>query len=329
VIFVPRARRRGLAVVLSVREGRPAILTQERKFFRAAPRDFTHPPEPLARIRLPQRGSARSARFRRDVAAQLVALNVKAPKRRRGGPSREAVGRAQELEARAAEHPVAACPDLAEHERWAERASKVERRVKGLDRRIRSRTDSLARQFDRVLKVLAALGYVEEFSLTLRGERLTRIYGEGDILVAEALADEAFDGLTPPEMAAVVSTVVYESRERQPRAPVFPTVEVEVRFGTLRDVYARVRGAEERGGVELTRELDAGFAAAAFHWAEGKSLEDALRETQMAPGDFVRTCKQLIDLLRQIEDVADEPAARLAAEARRAVNRGVVAYTGL
>jgi ATP-dependent RNA helicase HelY len=86
---------------------------------------------------------------------------------------------------------------------------------------------------------------------------------------------------------------------------------------------------EEEQQVELCRELEAGFAAVSFHWAEGKSLEDALAETELAPGDFVRTCKQLLDLLRQIESVSEEPVASTAAAARRAVNRGVVAYTGL
>jgi ATP-dependent RNA helicase HelY len=49
----------------------------------------------------------------------------------------------------------------------------------------------------------------------------------------------------------------------------------------------------------------------------------------MAPGDFVRNCKQLIDLLRQIEEVAPQQAPALVRRAREAVNRGVVAYTGV
>ena len=40
MIFVPRARRRGLAVVLSVRDGRPTVLAQDRKYFRLGMRDF-------------------------------------------------------------------------------------------------------------------------------------------------------------------------------------------------------------------------------------------------------------------------------------------------
>jgi ATP-dependent RNA helicase HelY len=49
----------------------------------------------------------------------------------------------------------------------------------------------------------------------------------------------------------------------------------------------------------------------------------------MAPGDFVRNCKQLLDLLRQIEDVAAGDDAAAVRSAREAVNRGVVAYTGV
>jgi ATP-dependent RNA helicase HelY len=49
----------------------------------------------------------------------------------------------------------------------------------------------------------------------------------------------------------------------------------------------------------------------------------------MAPGDFVRNCKQLLDLLRQIEEVASAQTAELAHQAIEAVNRGVVSYTGV
>ncbi|HSJ51292.1 MAG TPA: hypothetical protein VLA90_08415, partial [Actinomycetota bacterium] len=77
------------------------------------------------------------------------------------------------------------------------------------------------------------------------------------------------------------------------------------------------------------RELEPGFASSAHRWAEGAMLEDVLRETGMAAGDFVRTCKQLLDLLRQIEDVAEGAQGEVVRAAREAVNRGVVAYTGV
>ncbi|HET6770745.1 MAG TPA: DEAD/DEAH box helicase [Actinomycetota bacterium] len=329
VVFVPRASRRGLAVVLSNRDGRPTLLTQDRRFFRAALKDFEGAPMSLAKIRLPKSGSARSARYRRDLAARLVELNLKPPKPRRERLSPEALARAEELDRRAEQHPCHSCPDRAEHERWAARASHLLRQVRGLERRIRARTETLARQFDRVLSVLESLGYVADFRLSDRGERLARIYGEADILVAEALAEGVLEGTSPAEFAALVSTVVYESRERNPRTVEMPTAGLRQRFGQLGRLWRRIRQVEQEHQVELCRELETGFAAVSFHWAEGKPLEDVLAETELAPGDFVRTCKQLLDLLRQIENVSDEPTATTASSARQAVNRGVVAYTGL
>jgi ATP-dependent RNA helicase HelY len=329
VIFVPRAKRRGLAVVLSVREGRPTVLAQDRKYFRLSARDFEEPPTALTKVPLPRSGSARSARFRRDLAARLVALDVRPPRRSRGGVDAKAEREAARYERLAEEHPCHACPERSTHERWAARASQLEQQVHGIDRRIRARTETLARQFERVLAVLTALGYVDGFQVLAKGHLLARIYGEGDVLVAEAIGEGLLEDLAPAEAAALVSTVVYESRERVPRQAEMPTAEVAARYRRLSRTWSRVRRAEDEHHVELCRELDDGFAASVFHWADGKPLEDVLRETTMAPGDFVRNCKQLLDLLRQIAEVAPEPTAAIARDAAAAVNRGVVAYTGV
>jgi ATP-dependent RNA helicase HelY len=329
VIFVPRAKRRGLAVVLSSREGRPTVLAQDRKSFRVSPRDFEEPPVVLTKVALPRSGSVRSARYRRDLAARLVALDVRAPRARGRAVDERAEREAARFERRAEEHPCHACPERAAHERWAVRASQLEHQIRGIDRRIRTRTETLARQFERVLAVLEELGYVRDFLILPKGQVLARIYGEGDVLVAEAIAEGLFEGISPPEAAALVSTVVYESRERVPREGVMPTAEVADRYRRLTSTWDRIRRAEDAHHVELCRELEDGFAASVFRWAQGEPLEDVLRETTMAPGDFVRSCKQLLDLLRQIADVAPEPTASVARRAGGSVNRGVVAYTGV
>jgi ATP-dependent RNA helicase HelY len=130
-------------------------------------------------------------------------------------------------------------------------------------------------------------------------------------------------------VAALVSSIVFESREREPREGHMPTGASAERYRRLNEIYRRVRRAEDAHQVELCRELDAGFASPVYRWAEGEPLEDVLRETGMAPGDFVRNCKQLLDLLRQIAEVAEGEAASVVRRARESVNRGVVSYTGV
>ena len=262
VVALPGGRRRGLAVVLAHREGRPTVLTQDRRYFRVA-RTISTARRPGGPHGPPATGSARSARYRRDLAARLATLHVR-PAGHAGRPPEadpKAEARAAELERRARRHPCHACPDRPKHERWAARASKLERDLSGLDRRIRSRTETLGRQFDRVVSVLETLGYVEDFGLTPKGERLRRIYAEGDILVAEALDVGLLEGLEPAELAALVSSLVYESRERVPTRPQIPTQALRDRSRELADLWGTIRRAEDADRVELCRELDPGFMA--------------------------------------------------------------------
>jgi len=329
VIHVPRAKRRGLAVVISSRDGRPTVLSQDRSFFRLSAKDFEDPPVVLTRIPLPRTGSARSARYRRDVAARLISLRVKPPRPSRHRADAKVEREAVRLEELAAAHPCRSCPERANHERWAARSAQLEHQLRGVERRIQVRTETLARQFDRVLAVLESLGYVEGWSITAKGRTLARIYGEGDLLVGEALATGLLEGLSAAEGAALLSSVVYEGRERVPLAGEMPTAETTDRYERLQRIWRRIRRTEDDQQVQLCRELDAGFATPVFHWAEGKPLEDVLRETEMAPGDLVRNCKQLNDLLRQIEDVGVPATRELVRGARDAVMRGVVAYTGV
>jgi ATP-dependent RNA helicase HelY len=108
-----------------------------------------------------------------------------------------------------------------------------------------------------------------------------------------------------------------------------PTRRAVERHEDLASLWRRIRSAEDQHHVQLCRELDAGFATPVFHWAEGKPLEDVLHETGMAPGDFVRTSKMLLDLLRQIEEVSPPATALIVRRGREAVDRGVVGYTGV
>jgi ATP-dependent RNA helicase HelY len=61
-------------------------------------------------------------------------------------------------------------------------------------------------------------------------------------------------------------------------------------------------------------------------WAQGESLQKVLKNSDLAPGDFVRVAKQVTDLLRQIAKLKIEPISQIARESVHRVNRGVVAY---
>ena len=328
VFVMPGGKSGGRAVVLSTsrRRGgdvRLRVLTPSRRELSLGPRDFPAAPRVRGRIQLPTPYEPRSPAFQRVVADALrrVSLNDLPP--RNDGERRPAA--ADDLPA----HPVASCPDLRRHLRSAERAERAERDAARIERRIRGRTESLARQFDRVLRVLEAWGYVDGWALTEGGRRLARIYHECDLLIAESLRSGLFDDLDVRDTAAVASAFTYEARgpaaDRPSPAPGF----LRERWERLARLSKELNGVEEEAGLPVTRPPDSGFAVRARAWAAGRELADVVDPDEISGGDFVRNVKQLIDLLRQLGDVADPGVGESARAAADALFRGIVAASSV
>ena len=328
VVFVRRGARKGLAAVVEVRHGKrgepqPVVVTEDRTVARLAVRDFREPPSVVGEVAMPP-GDPRAPKYRHEVGRRLAALKPREPQPIAAGPAWD--GGRDDAEAMRA-HPVYACPDRADHERWMQRLDDLEKETDSLRKRVRARTETLARTFERVLMVLETFGYVRDGRLTGKGERLCRIYNESDLLVSEALEIGVLAGLEAAGIAAAVSPLVFETRIGVPQ-PDLPNAEVRRAFAALMRQYRQIRDAEEHHRLELVREPDPGFCDLLYRWALGEALEDVLGDSELSAGDFVRWTKQVWDLLRQLADVAPDPLADRCREAARAIYRGVVAYSG-
>ncbi|GAB3978585.1 DEAD/DEAH box helicase [Plantactinospora veratri] len=343
VIRVPSGRRAGLAVVLDPGVGgfgepRPLVLTQDRWAGRITPGDFTTPAEVLARIRVPKHFNHRSPAARRDLAAAVSGTGLDRHARR-GGRSRGGAGedeRLSQLRAELRRHPCHACPDREEHARWAERRRRLERDTAELRQRVSGRTGSLTRTFDRVCGILTARGYLSEAGeVTDAGRTLGRIWTEADLLVAECLRRGVWDGLSPSELAAAVSVVVYEARRDTDERASVPRGPVSDAVGETLKIWAELESDEAARGLEATREPDLGFVWPVYRWARGEALAKVLAsghnlDGDMPAGDFVRWARQVVDLLGQVADSAGA-SVELRGTARQAmgtINRGVLAYHG-
>jgi ATP-dependent RNA helicase HelY len=224
---------------------------------------------------------------------------------------------------------VHACPDRDRHVRSLAQLARARREREGAAKEIGSRTGSLARRFDRVLQLLESWGYLDGWALTERGRVLSRTYHECDLLVAEAMNAGLLDDLDPASLAGIVSCFTYEHRGAgPPPAPWFPSRLARTRFAELERLAEEIRDDETAAGLPLTRLPDPGFVAIAHAWAAGEDLGDVLGDEELSGGDFVRTTKTLLDLLRQVGDVAPNRAtARNARRAAEAAHRGVVSVT--
>ncbi len=342
VIEIPAGRRAGYAVVVQADGGgrgeapSPSVVTEDRQLHRLTLVDVPTPVEPITTMRLPNSFNAMSPKSRRDLATSLrIAVPHHPPSRR--GPSAGArsdreIARLEDLRRQMRQHPCHACPDRENHARWAERWWRLNRETQGLQRKVEGRTHSVARTFDHICDLLENLGYLgpDGATVTPRGEQLRRLYTEKDLLAAECLRHGVWQRLDAPGLAAAVSTLVHEPRrEGSEVSPRMPTDDVAEAWRSMVRLWGQIEDRERAGGLPLTGDPDGGIAWMVHRWAAGHRLEVVLRDSEIAAGDFVRRCKQIVDLLDQVADAAaTSGASQLAATARAAVDavrRGVVA----
>jgi ATP-dependent RNA helicase HelY len=228
-------------------------------------------------------------------------------------------------------HPLTGHPQLDQLLRAAARIERFERDIADLSRRVDRVADTVARRFTRLLGLLEAWGYVDGWRLTARGQLLARCYHECDLLVVEALARGYLDDLDAPAFAALVSVFSYEHRSRTaPQQSWMPSPLARDRYQGIQELWRELNNEEESAHLPLTREPDATFAGLAYAWASGGDLDDVLLDEEVSGGDFVRNVKQLVDLCRQLGDLAPVPAtARAARRAAELLYRGVVAASSV
>ncbi|ARJ05306.1 helicase [Cnuibacter physcomitrellae] len=244
--------------------------------------------------------------------------------------------RIAELRKQLRAHPVHGCAERESHARWAERWSTLKKDTDRLTQQIQSRTNVIAKLFDRVTDVLVELGYLTtddagETVLTPHGRTLKRIYGERDLLVAECLRRQVWRDLDPAGLAALACALVYEPRREEPEGydRRLPRGAFRAALDKTQELWATVDDIEREHRLPGSEPLATGLSAAMHLWARGASLDVVLGEADMAAGDFVRWAKQTIDLLDQLQGTADGAVARTARSALDAVRHGIVAYSSV
>ena len=249
-------------------------------------------------------------------------------------------------------HPCHGCPDREEHARVGRKWSRAKAEAERLQRRIETRTGTIARLFDAVCEVLLELGYLRpadrghperELRVTGAGKVLARIYAERDLLIAECLRTGVFEDLSAAELAGALSACVYEPRlsAQSIGLPVAPASRLGQCLRAQLGVSHRIHDLESLARIEASSGAEPALAGAVQAWCDGAQLADILDATELTAGDFVRWCKQLLDVVGQIASLSPPPDATpeqaravtdlsmRAAEASLDLNRGVVSWSAV
>jgi len=266
------------------------------------------------------------ARFRREIKDVEVLLSKRGGRRTFDSKQRlHMESEIDDLRRSMKNHACHSCNDREAHARFAERSDRLIRENEGLNNRVMNRTHVIAKTFDKICNVLTLLGYIEGEKLLPQGYILSKIYAESDLLLTESIRRGVFAELLPAEIISVASVMIFESRSQEDLSPKIPNDVVANALALITRIWAELEELEIEVGVKTQRAPDFGFCYMIYRWANGTSLNQVLKGSDMSVGDFVRSTKQLVDLLGQIA-TASPDLNKKCREAIKSIDRGVVTY---
>jgi superfamily II RNA helicase len=191
-------------------------------------------------------------------------------------------------------------------------------------------------EFLRVVEVLEQFGAVRAGRLEPKGRLIAGLRHDNELLVAEALSRGILSDLTLAEAAAVCSALSEESRSGEPvitRSFLKSRPKLRRRLELLTAVADAVLQAQRQRRLGMPVSVHGGFMPAVFRWASGEEDWTAIVLESFGghEGDLIRAMRRLIDLLRQLGESAEVPAAtgRLFLAAARLIDRGIVLESAL
>jgi len=276
--------------------------------------------------------------IRRELSDIEKSLASGRTRQERGKDIRQTKGRSEqerklaELKVRMKTHPCHLCSHREAHSRWAERWWQLHRETQAILDQIEGRTNLVASTFDKICDLLIELDYLDnadqDLQVTESGKMLARIYGERDLLVAEALRLKLWDNLDAPSLAAMAAALVYEPRRDdenfEPRAV---KGNFQQSFTNTQLLWEDLENLAKKHKLPRSSKLEMDLSYPIHRWATGAKLDLVLESADLLPGDFIRWCKQIIDLLEQLAKASEGPISSKARDAVDLVKRGIVAYS--
>ena len=316
---------------------RPWVTTERGWSGRISAEAFRNPPIPVGHVKVPRHVQDQPRRHARKIVELLRRGSFSAPKKMRHEARNRPSQQVSDLRDALRHHPVHSWP-AADRERLArvgEDLVRSQRELGKIERRVDRATDTLGRTFERIIGLLTEMDYVEVHAgqpqVTEEGERLARLHNVSDLLVAQCLKRGIWGALDPAELAGVASMVVFENRKATGGSPDAATERMAQAMNETMRIYNELVSDEQRHQLPATRMPDAGFSLSIHQWTAGAPLGYALAAAaesgaELTAGDFVRWCRQVIDLLEQISATGySDDIRRNANRAIDAIRRGVVA----
>jgi superfamily II RNA helicase len=223
------------------------------------------------------------------------------------------------------------------------RCEQVWKGLESVDRQLAQKREMLDafrnaywQEFLRVVEVLERFGAVQDAKLLAKGQLISGLRHDNELLVAEIVDRGILADTTLPEAATLCSGLIEEARSGDAavaRLFLKKRPKLKRKLQEMESVANTILEVQRRHGLPMPVSVSTGFMPSVFRWASGEDDWAAIVEESFGghEGDLIRAMRRLIDVLRQLGEAPEvEPAlAGLLARAARVIDRGIVLESAL
>ena len=234
--------------------------------------------------------------------------------------------RIQQTEAPKQENLCHNCERFSLCDKQARKISREAQRVRHLQLQRAHFENYQKEQIASRLAVLEKLGYIEGETLLPRGQLASQIYGY-EMQITQLFFKGFFERLNEDEINVLMLAIVSEPRKHSDFYKKLNDRGFKRMLEAAEAEFKPVRKLESRFGVaELTPTLETQLSAVMLAWSRGCEFEELHQFASVADGDFVRSFRLVVDLLRQMRRAMREHETLLDKLERciRKINRDVV-----
>ncbi|XP_075148294.1 superkiller complex helicase subunit twister [Haematobia irritans] len=203
----------------------------------------------------------------------------------------------------------------------------LEHRIEELKFKNSTKNLSLYPDYCNKLEVLRELKYIDDLDeVTLKGKVACEM-GQNELLVTELILCNMFNNLEPAEIAALLSSLVFQAKIQG--EPVIPE-KLKKYVKEFEEINDNILAVELRHHAIAPSEerLNFGLIEVVYEWANNKPFAEIMKLTEVQEGIIVRCIQQLDETIRDVKTAAiriGNPALQSKMEeASNAIKRDIV-----
>ncbi|XP_045196087.2 SKI2 subunit of superkiller complex protein-like [Mercenaria mercenaria] len=197
------------------------------------------------------------------------------------------------------------CPRFTEHFSQISSNMKLKEDYRRLQFLLSDASLTLLPEYQQRVEVLKALNYIDEHNAVQLKGRVACEISTHELMITELVFENAFTDLHPTEIAALLSSMVFEQKNcSEPR--LIDTLEKG--RDRILEKAAEISQKQKKVGMQVDSEYEEtfkfGLMEVVFEWARGMPFSEITNLTDVQEGIIVRCIQRLHETLRDVRNAA-------------------------